>query len=635
MRQPPVSIRQSAQWLRRPDNLAAVLYLSCLMVFASYYLGPTLFRTWFFSSDEYVFAAEVIRFAHGDFRQHFFDIPGTLFMLLDTALWCVAYGVGRLSGTVSSGIGEFTFSHLPALFVLMRATTLFFFLLSLVLFFVLTAKVINRAAAAVASLLLVMSTTYTYYSSFVRTESLALVLMLAALIWLMRDSSSTSSSAPPRLKDSAVIAGLLAGFAASARLHSLTAALPALMMILWMRKRPPETEWPRWIVVSARVVLPVGWLIAAWILWWSRTALTDLPGARRFLTIVAAGWIAVSVVGLVLYLIRWTRPLIVRVIRPDIVKLLMGCCIGALVASPTILTQYMYFLRGVHMYGSYLDVNRLSWPFWKNLTWYAGHYMAIIAPDKLTLVLLAAGTLLVIVTRNRKMLLFLAAAVLFFISKPLKLIAAPHHVILWLPFFFMICAYPIGWLFNLLTSRFRYGRIYGIACLAVFLAAYLQNLEGKHDDRFRGTRGPQIAASEASKAEIRLRNIQKATDWIKLHAEPATLVEISYFCFNPDSFHIWLRSLEVPVPASVSDGRNYQVWWGHASALRGKRGYACATPMDVAHMKTNLDLVTPGEGTDPYTDRRFQRLATFGSGTDQVDLFRFDYTQHSPEIRPK
>jgi hypothetical protein len=41
-------------------------------------------------------------------------------------------------------------------------------------------------------------------------------------------------------------------------------------------------------------------------------------------------------------------------------------------------------------------------------------------------------------------------------------------------------------------------------------------------------------------------------------------------------------------------------------------------------MKTDLDLQSPGEGTDPYTDPGFERVATFGSGPDEVDLFHFD-----------
>ena len=98
---------------------------------------------------------------------------------------------------------------------------------------------------------------------------------------------------------------------------------------------------------------------------------------------------------------------------------------------------------------------------------------------------------------------------------------------------------------------------------------------------------------------------------------------ISYFCLNPDAFYTWLRSLEVPVPLSVFDGREYLIWRGDRSTLRGRTGYACATPSDVVSIKANLDVQSFGEGTDPYSDPRFERVATFGSGPDEVDLFHF------------
>jgi hypothetical protein len=83
--------------------------------------------------------------------------------------------------------------------------------------------------------------------------------------------------------------------------------------------------------------------------------------------------------------------------------------------------------------------------------------------------------------------------------------------------------------------------------------------------------------------------------------------------------------VRVPVPAGAVDGRDYVIWWGHASALRGRDGYACVTPSDLDSIKDRLDIKEPGEGTNPYSDARFHRLASFGSGANEVDLFHFDY----------
>src|SRR5258706_399183 len=75
----------------RPDILLSTAYLACLIAVAFYLMRPVLFRSWFFMSDEYVFAAEVIRFSNLDFHQHFFDNPGTPFMMLNAVIWGVVY----------------------------------------------------------------------------------------------------------------------------------------------------------------------------------------------------------------------------------------------------------------------------------------------------------------------------------------------------------------------------------------------------------------------------------------------------------------------------------------------------------------------------------------------------------------
>src|SRR5262245_55398476 len=67
--------------------LMSVLYVSVLVAFAVRFMWASIFRTWFFNADEYVVAGEVIRFTQLDFRQRFFDMPGTPLMLLTSAVW--------------------------------------------------------------------------------------------------------------------------------------------------------------------------------------------------------------------------------------------------------------------------------------------------------------------------------------------------------------------------------------------------------------------------------------------------------------------------------------------------------------------------------------------------------------------
>jgi hypothetical protein len=604
----------------RPDNLISIAYLASLIAFACEYLSRTLFRTWFFSSDEWVFAAEVIRFSNLDFRQHFFDIPGTPFMMLDAAIWSAIYAGARAVGFVppGTGPGPFAFQHLPALFILMRGTTLVFFLLSAVLLFFLGAALINRAAGALASLLLVMSPTYASYSSFVRTESLALSLMLGAMLWLTRGGvkgSEDDLSRAPAIKDRATGAGILAGLAAGARLHSMTAVLPVLVLTLWLNRPFRKPAYPAWVPRWLKYLLPAGWAASAFLFFGMRAYFRHLPAAVRFVDGTVVAGVIFSVSATTLYLVSRTRPLVVRVASPEVIKLFLGYGAGFLLGIPTIWTQYNFFFRSIQMYSGYMDFERLKWSFWKNLTWYVGQYVEIVAPDRVTLGLLCLGTVSILIVRDRKMLPVLAAAVLFFFSKPLSLVAAPHHMILWLPFFYLVCAYPVGQAFNFISRSVP--RAVSMAALALCLIVCFRYL----------TPGPKKAAANSLITEDRLHNIERATGWIEKNTAPNATVAISYFCFNPDAFYLWLSGMDVRVPPSALDGRQYIIWWGNASALKGKAGYACATKSDVVAMKTQLDLARPGEGTDPYNDPRLQMVASFGSGSSEVDLFHFDYKQ--------
>lgn len=538
-------------------------------------------------------------------------------MLLDSLLWALFYGVERVLGLApSTTLAAFTFQHMAGLFWLMRATTLVCFLLSAVLLYVLAAKLLNSAAAAIASLLLVMSPVYTSYSSFARTESLAMVLILLAAIWLLRglERATRDTDHPPALRDHVIIAGVLLGVAAGARLHSITAGLPPLLLLLWLEKRPAKADYPAWVLKWCKWTLPLAGAAALLLCWLAKTRLAVLPAAQSFIMTLALGGISALGAALLLYRARATRALVVRVLSPDVIKLLLGCCAGGVLGNPTVLWQYKYFLQSVEMYSRYRDWDRMQWPFLKNAAWYLQRHVQAIAPDTITLVFFCAGAIWILIARDRKVIPFLIGAVLFFFSKPLTLVASPHHVILWLPFVFIVCAYPLAKLVDRIPRHTIFGEASAIAILAAVVLGCVMSL----------TSGPQLARAAVFATEGRLQNIGRATAWIKQNAQPQSPVAISYFCFNPDTFYTWLGTLEVPVPPSVFDGREYLIWWGHRSALRGKTGYACATPSDVISIKTKLDLQFPGEGTDPYADPGFERVATFGSGPDEVDLFHFD-----------
>jgi len=263
---------------------------------------------------------------------------------------------------------------------------------------------------------------------------------------------------------------------------------------------------------------------------------------------------------------------------------------------------------------SYIDWQRTTWPLWANIRWYVAFYLKVFAPDPIVLILLLGSIAWIAISANRRLLPYALVFAAFFVSKPLNLRAAPHHTLLWLPCVAVLCAFPAAKLYEVLAGRaamhprWRMGAVGATAALLAAVALLLTN-------------GPRAAAAEAVATEVRLGHISEATDWIQYRTPPGSTVAVGYSCFNPDVFYLWMRFKEVPVPAGAFDGRRFVIWWGQRRELRGLAGYAC-----VGRMETDsLSVRDSNETVDVFHDAAFQRVAAFGSGESEVDLFRFDF----------
>src|SRR5262249_58291125 len=149
----------------------------------------------------------------------------------------------------------------------------------------------------------------------------------------------------------------------------------------------------------------------------------------------------------------------------------------------------------------------------------------------------------------------------------------------------IICGCPVGLLFDFLARRGPYGGVVASAALGVGFTMLTLSV----------TPGPKAVAAAEAGIEERLGNIVAATDWIKRHTEPDATIAVRYYCFNADIAYAWMRSLEIPVPLSVFDSRTFEVWWGTASQLKGRTGYVCLTPLDLA-LTEDVKLRSPGDG---------------------------------------
>jgi hypothetical protein len=612
--------------LQRHSTAASSVYLAILLAFSFRYMLVTLSRSWFFSSDEYVIAGEVIRLLGFDFHQHYFDMPGTPLMMLSAVLWSLFYSLQTLFSPDASSpdIIAFTYHHLDWLFTLLRSCTLFFYAASLVLLFPLARRVLNRAGAFVACLVLMMSANYADNSAFCRVESMAIALALAALLVTYRtlEKHPDRVGARPSWRDPMILAGILVGVGAAARLHSISASLPLLLLILVFDERTPRRQkYPRWVRSAAVYLAPSVFAVGAFCYWWAKSQLTaEYPHAALLLTKAGVALAVGPVAAVLLYRFNRTRPVLLRMAGPGAIKIGMGCFAGFLLTNFTVIRQYRYFLTSAEMYSAtYIDWQRTTWPLWTNIRWYIGFYLKVFAPDTVLTVLLLISVVWIVTSRNRKVLPYLLAFVLFFVSQPLNLRVAPHHTLLWIPCFAILCAFPVAQIYALLVSRAAIHprwRIVASSAVAVLFAAIALQL----------TNGPLHAANYSESSQLRLEHIAEATEWIGAHTPPGTSIAVRYLCFNPDIFYAWLQSMDVPVPPDVLDRRRYFVWWGKRGDLAGMAGYAFATGGGAAISGIDkLPIADLNAMADVYHDPAFQHVVSFGDDSGAIDVFHFDF----------
>lgn len=621
--------------VQRHSTAASLVYLAIILTFSLKYLLSCLSRSWYYSSDEYVIAAEVIRFLNLDPHQHFFDMPGTPFMMLSAVLWALFYPLQTWYSVdpTSPDIIAFTYHHLDWFFTLLRSCTIFFYAGSLVLLFALARRVLNHAGAFVACLLLMMSPIYANISSFCRVESMAVFLTLSAFLVTYRtiERRPNRLGSRPSWRDPMIVAGILIGVATAARLHSVTASIPLLLLILLFDERVPRRQdYPGWTLSLAPYLLPPVFIAGVLCYWWASSGvIPQFPHAGALFKKLGIGLAAAPVAAVLLYRIKTTRPVLLRVAGPGFIKIAMGWIGGFLLANFTVIPQHRFFLGSMDMYsGGYMDWQRTTWPLWTNIRWYIGFYMKVFAPDTCVLILFLVSAVWIVISRKRRLFPYLLAFIGFFVSKPLNLIAAPHHAALWLPCFAICCAFPVAetysWLVGRAAIHARWQLVASGSAAILFTVIALQL-----------TNGPRQAAGYAQGSEERLQQVSHATDWIKYQTPLGSTVAMSYFCFNPDIFYAWAQSMEVPVPSSEFDGRTYLTWWGKRAELQGLAGYACGTGGEADARKGLVGLSTadPNEVVDVYHDPGFEHVVRFGNGASEVDLFRFDFRAPNSQTR--
>jgi hypothetical protein len=587
--------------------LAASAFVIFLLCRAWIVYAPFIGMPWFNMSDENVLAGEVIRFASGDFRQEFMDMPGTPLM----GLWAMECRVWyRLSGSPAPNINHFLFARIQQLFQMMRATSLAFYCGSLLLFFLLAARLVGPAPAALACLLVAWNGALGNMITFLRVEPAAMFCVLAALLLLTL----------PRLRwPFAFAAGAMAGIAAGCRLHSVTLTVPLILMLLSARTGNRSARYSRGmgLALAALAAASIAVLVAAY----RACTAVPLPQYRLAHAFLAKASLAAAIlIALLLasYFLPTLRRYVAGIVTPESLAAGAGMAIAFCATAFTLFGQWEFFLRSLDFYNGpgYRDPVAATLPLWPKLTSLITFYMGKATPGGFGLLLVIAGTAVILLRSEwrRRLWPFLTVAFGFFFTRSVNLQRASHHIALWVPLFAIVAAAAPAALIGFLESRLpgRRALIHSVALAALLATPFLL------------TDGAGNGRADMMSSFERLRNVGAAFDWLHANTAPKSEVYTAFSCFGPDTFYGWMRGMNVQVPDTLGTARDFRVWWWDRTALRGRAGYACFVPeIDGPFMKRS-ETRQKGESVFPAEDPAFQRLQTFGQGRNRVELYRFD-----------
>ena len=591
-----------------------------------------LFIPWWFNTDEVAFYYEMIRQLRLDFSQTFFDIPGTPYTTLTSLLTFFWWAGERLVGcTTAVNPSDFAFEHVQSVYTLMRSLTLGCYVGAVGLAYDIFRRAAGPLTATVAAILFATLPIHVQYSHFVRTESLGLVLCLSS-VWLLLH---------PRLRRqwlTYLTAGVLAGIAMGARYHFALVGLPVLLTLYFFEDRPaldlagPGT--PRRALYGTGAALAAIFIIGGLItlllkigvlgpgLLTHSMLLTTAAGPDQYAAAkhgIAKLWLllaAVSAVTLALHGFaagrKWLRPFV----NSFVLSIVLGFAAGFLFSHPEFLWRGEYQLRSIQFYSDWVAPSQQALGYfesWWNVTRY---YFTTALPERGIQMLFFVGVILTLWRRNPVHGAFLIGAVCCFVAHPLTMKMWPHHIIPWLPFLCFVAACPIGWLAAWGTRRIAYPLlpVVVVPAVAVILTWALLPRIDKADEYWKVS----LARTE---------QITEMSGWLTEHMPPNAYLLLSYYSLNDDGFLKWIESSGVRVPDQVKKHRDVQIWWLDRAAIDGHEGYVCVSGADIAFFHDDFERRSPGSTYNPFDDKRFQLVATFGGGFYQIQVFKFDFRQ--------
>lgn len=612
------------------------------LILAAY---PAITFPWYFNTEEFPYIQEILRFVELDFRQQFFDIPGTPLMMVGTLLWSIYYWLGVILGYAdpSQGIRYFSFEHMQSLYLLMRLLSYFLYALSIVLTYLIARRLTNSIGGYIAALLLAVSPIYGQTILYLRIESTNLFLVLLSVWLLLRALDSHSY----RLYLSS---GIVAGLAMAARFPSVLAVMPVLLSYCVVDPKSfTDKKYQRLnsyfftgivsiLVFAGCITLLVKHKLLG------RNLVTDVllltadgqyPNATNTIQKLWLLLLVVAVLFIFLHVLPKTRLLFKKIVHSSLTTICSGFLVGFLLGVPTILWSGNYFLASIE---NFTIRNRLGQSFIHNLfdvirfylvgleVWIdpSIHYTEVgVAYTYWQAILLVAGLAIIFIKRKRIFYPVLVGAVIGILSQYGKL-QTTRHLIAWLPYFLIIMALPIALVYERLRSLLKdSGQSYYAFSLAIVTFIFIT------------TYRVQINSLDSIRGHFQEKTLlfPEMDRWL---SENTTAQDrVFHTCCEPVNQEVilsWIQLNGVKVPAGIRKSEQSTIWFGDKEPLvkEGKGYIVISTTTFPGQYVDYYKKMRPESLTDPFTDSRFSLKKVIDpkleSGTT-YRIYSFDFAR--------
>ncbi len=599
---------------------------------------PSILLPWYFNTEEFPYVQEVLRFSEFNFKQEFFDIPGTPLMMLGTALWWPYYLASNLLSADYQTIREFNFGHLQEMYVLLRTISIVSFLATVVLTYLVANRLIGAAGACVAASIVAIHPMLNVTLYHLRIEPLNLALVLLS-VWLVLKAVESHSY---YLYGAS---GFAAGLAMASRFPSVLAPLPVILAYALLHyhvftdaRLRSRSKTIAAVVMAVAIIggalsllLALAHIDANWLTHvYSISAPTgQYPAA---ITAIRKLWMGIGTLCLIALAALYVKVLarfFKDLFHSSLVPLLAGVFAGLLAGVPTLLWQGEYFLRSIQMF-----VDRNASGIWQTDTLWqtAAFFLFSIKPEdkgfKLDvaplqqgvcisyfhIVLLAAGVLWTVhaVLRKRELALLpmLLGAFVGIVAQHGKMQSA-RHLVAWLPYFGILMAAPLAGLLGV--------RSFVRSSAAVIVAMGILGLSIK----------PRDLMLLPSLNHFLEKNVlmPKLDTWL---AGNIGKEEMSFHvCCEPANAEVilsWMQKNGVAIPFDEATLR-HTIWFGDKESLvAAGKGYIVISKHSYKGFYIDYyTKVKPESITDPFHDPHFTLRQEIESGAGSVwQVYYFD-----------